>query len=217
VAKVVGPLHSSEARGRMAGLIFNTWRGIAYVKAFCAPAQPRSTIQLQIRAWTTMLVRYWQSLSDTYRAQWNDYAVTHPDTDWSGNPKRLTGANWFVRCSLHLLQQGIALVETAPIVPAPDAPTDFAAANGILQSIITWTATAGTNMAIDIYHLGPISQGIAPKITRARHLAYEDGETATFTATGLVVGRHWFWARIVSEDDGLASTWVCDYADITAE
>ena len=216
MAKVLNPLHSSEARGRVGGVQWNTWRGTRYAKQQTAPAQPRSSRQLQIRAWCVQLVRMWQSLSAANQTQWTDYATAHPDVDWTNSPKRLTGSNWFVRCGIRLLDMSKAIVPTAPVTVAPDAPAAFAAADGILQSIVTWTPTAGTDLNLDLWHLGPVSKGIQAKIQRSKHKLYTEGEGGTVTCSGLAVGRHWFWARIVDEDNGLASSWVVDYADVTA-
>jgi len=200
----------------MSGLIYNTWRGISTVKAFCSPAQPRSARQLIMRAYATKLVRYWQELEAAERASWNDYAVAHPDTDWTGNPKRLSGLNWFVRCNSRLMDMGITPVDTAPSVAAPAAIVSYQALNGVLSSQQIWELGPGTDLMADIWLLGPHSAGIETKINKAKHNSYTAYEVNDLTITGLSVGRYTFWARIVSEVNGLASTWKSDTADITA-
>lgn len=216
MAKLIGPLHSAEARGRVSGLIYNTWRGIAYAKAFCAAAQPRSQRQLQIRAWSMEFVRTWGRLTQAQRDAWNAYAVAHPEIDWTGNPKRLTGLNWYLRCSVRLADMGAAIQPLPPITAAPGSPAAFVAADGVLQSVLTWTATGGTDMTLDAWIIGPHSAGILAKIERCKHEAYADGETGTETITGLFPGVYTIFARMIDEDNGLASTWVSDRAVITA-
>lgn len=215
MAKVIGPLHSAEARGRMSGLIFNTWRGIATVKAFCSPAQPRSMSQLRIRSWTTQLVRAWGALEYAKILAWNAYAVNHPETDWTGNPKRLTGLNWYVRCNLRLLWLAETLITDPPAVPAPDPPDSFLANDGVGQTITEWTATDPGEVKIDIWFAGPTNHGVQPKIERAHHSTFELGETATVTITGLQPGYYMFFARMIDLATGLASTWVSEGATIT--
>jgi hypothetical protein len=216
MAKVTGPLHSSEARGRMGGIIANTWRGASYVKAKTSPAQPRSKLQLQIRAWTTMLVRAWGELNQSQRDSWNEYATAHPGVDWTGNPKRLTGLNWWVRCNLRSLQMGLSGFVSVPTTAAPDALTNFAAANGVLSSVLTWTATGGTDKRVDIYIVGPHSAGMLAKIERAKHKIFASGETGTETIADLIAGTYTFFVRVLDEDNGLASPWVSDTAVVTA-
>jgi len=216
VAKVIGPLHSAEARGRIAGLIFNTWRGISYVKAFCSPAQPRSQRQLKIRSLAIRLARYWQTLSDANRTAWNDYAATHPSTDWTGNPKRLTGANLFLGLNIRRLELYPSPVETPPIVAPPDPPGNFQLAGGITEITATWTPTAGANFVAQIFLLGPHSAGILAKIERAKLLCYTTGEEGTKVVSDLLPGTYTMWARIMSEDDGQVSTWLSASAVVTA-
>ena len=216
MAKVMNPLGSTEARGRIGGRVYNTWRGISYVKDQSSPAQPRSARQLQIRAWTTMLVRYWgTTLDSTERTLWNDYAVSHPDIDWTGNAKRLSGLNWFVRCNLRLLNASKVMIESPPSVAGPNALVAFAASNGVLSSVLSWTATPGTNLSVEITHLGVVSAGVQPKIERARYLNTVTGESGQTSANNLQAGRHWFYARTIDEATGLASPWVLDSADVT--
>jgi hypothetical protein len=216
MAKVMNPLGSTEARGRIGGLIANTWRGISYLKASSSPAQPRSQRQLQIRAWTAMLVRYWgTTLSATNRGYWNDYAVTHTDIDWTGNAKRLSGLNWFVRCNLRLLDLAKPQIDAPPAIAAPNALALFAAADGADQSILTWTNTADWGDYVDIFIQGPHSKGQQPKIERAKHWAYSQGPAGTYTVTPLGPGHYTFWARVTYQDTGLSSPWVMDSCDVT--
>jgi hypothetical protein len=217
MAKLMSPLASSEARGRIGGLIHNTWRGISYAKSSSSPAQPRSKLQLQMRAWTTMLVRYWgTTLTDAERVFWNDYASTHSKIDWTGNARRLTGLNWFVLCNIGRLRMALTVVTTPPAVAAPNAPAAFAAADGVLQSILTWTSPGGTGITCDVFHLGPVSKGVTPNIQRAKFKDMISAETHTMTCAGLAPGRHWFFARMIDESNGLVSPWVLDSCDITA-
>ena len=216
MAVLLAPQGSAEARGRLGGIVHNTWRGISYAKAKTSPAQPRSKRQLQIRAWTTMLVRYWGStLSDTNREYWNDYATSHLDLSWTGNPKRLSGLNWFVRCNLRIMDLGVPILTAPPVQAAPDAPTHFAAADGALQSVVTWDAFGGTDITVDIYLVGPHSKGLQAKIERASHFAFPGGEEGTITLTPLRVGRYTVFARAIRELEGLTSPWVSDICDIT--
>jgi len=215
MAKVIGPLHSTEARGVIGGLIYNTWRGIRNIKRMTSPAQPRTQRSLQIRAWTIRLVRAWQSLSAGNQGLWNDYAAAHPLIDWTGIAKRITGANWYVALGLRLLDMGKSLVSTPPLTVAPDPPEAFAAANGAGSSVLTWTATAGTDKTLDYWVYGPHSPGLRAKIQRAKHYKYCAGESGTDTFTPGTTGLFTFFARMLDEDNGLSSTWVSDTATIS--
>jgi hypothetical protein len=208
MAKVLNPLHSSEARGRVQGLQFNTWRGTRFVKTNTSPCQPRSARQLTIRSRTAYLTRYWQSLTALNRGYWNAYAVSHPAIDWTGSPKRLTGLNWFVRCNSRLLDIGESIIEAPPEAAAPEAPTTFAATGAAGGITINWDAMAGTDLQIDIWLCGPHSAGVQGKIERATHVAYDVGETPPQNITDLFPGTYTAFGRTIDETTGLTSPWV---------
>jgi len=215
MAKVKAPLFGTEARGRMGGLVYNTWRGINYVKAHTGPAQPRSQKVLQVRAYTAFLVRNWAILSADARLHWNQYAYDHPVLDTMNGTRRLTGANWYVMLNVRLLLLGYLTQSEPPTTAAPESPAVFAAADGVGQSILTWTAMGGTDKLVTIWAVGPHTKGRLAKIQMARTLFWVTGEAGTATVTGLRPGRHTFFVRTVDEDNGLVSTWVSDTADIT--
>ncbi|MCK4298945.1 MAG: hypothetical protein KAX80_05400, partial [Planctomycetes bacterium] len=113
MAKVVGPLHSSEARGSVGSLTYNTWRGISIVKARTGPTIQYSDAQVALRALTANVTAAWQAATDAQRAAWDQYANNHLDIDWTGNPQRITGYNWAVRINVRRQLLG------QPIEPVP--------------------------------------------------------------------------------------------------
>jgi hypothetical protein len=216
MAKLMNPLMSSEARGRVGGTVYNTWRGVRYAKQQTSPAQPRSQLQLQIRAWCTYLVRLWSTIGATPMGHWNDYASANPVIDWTGAPKRLTGLNWYVRCNIRLLQNGFSILTEPPAAAAPSAPVSFAAANGVLSSIVSWTPEAGTDLTTEVWAIGPHTAGQQGKIEQARRITGVAGEQGATSLNDLRPGTYTVFGRVVGELTGLASTWVSDTAVITA-
>jgi hypothetical protein len=210
MAKVTSPLHASEARGRVGGIIYNTHRGLAVVKAKTAGAQPRSQLQLQIRAYAITLARLWQSLSVGERAQWNAYAVSHTEVDWTGNPVRLSGLNWYLRLNTRQMHAANATSDTPPASPAPTAVAAFAAADGVGSSVVTWTSPADADMNVTLYLQGPHSAGAIGSLPRARFRINTNANAATVTLSALPVGFYTVWARMFNTTNGLVSTWVSD-------
>jgi hypothetical protein len=216
MAKVLNPLNSTEARGRMGGIVYNTSRGLNYVKGQTAPAQPRSQKQLSIRAWGSYLVRQWATITATERLHWNNYAASHTETDGMGMTKRLTGLNWYVRCNIRLLQNGFAIKTEPPATAAPDPLANLTAGDGILSSAVLWTATGGTDKTVELFVVGPHSQGRQAKIEMAKRTRVIEGESGGATIYNLTPGRYTVFARSLDEDNGLVSAWVSDTADVTA-
>lgn len=216
MAKVISPLHSAEARGKVEGIIYNTWRGMNTVKTFKSPAQPRTKLQLLHRAYCVQMARAWGELSDLQRAGWNDYADNHPDIDWTGSPKRLSGFNWYVRCNTRILRLAGTPIDDPPVENAPPPLGAFAAGDGVLQSILTWTFADGADNRFWIYGVGPLSQGVQAKREKAVIIGAGTASMETLTLSGLFVGRYTLWGVVVNLATGLVSTYVSDTADITA-
>lgn len=216
VPKLVNPLMSTEARGKLGGVVYNTWRGTRYAKIQSSPAQPRSSEQLQIRAILSLLSRSWQSLTAAQRQAWSDYAETHTETDWTNTPKRITGLNWYIRLNTRLMLNGWTTIATPPSEPAPPAPTNLEATGGIGQIEITWDNYAGTGTSVEIWLDGPHSAGRSGSIIRAKKTSLAAGETGTDTITGLRPGTYTVYARAIDEARGLVSPWASDTATVTA-
>lgn len=216
MAKVINPLLSIEARGRMAGLVYNTWHGISYVKAHSGPNQPNSAAQLAARARLTTITAEWRQLSQANRDAWSVYADSHPEQDWTGNPLRLTGQNWYVRCSIQLHRMGESSVATPPAVAAPDPVVGFSIEKTVNDLTQTFTSPVdGTDM-IDTFLLGPISTGVDPKYEHAINVRMlnTDVQQPDIIYATVPSGRYRGWAKIVATATGLTSTKVSKIVDI---
>jgi len=209
MAKVAGPLHSTNAVGRFAGShVYNQWRGIQYCKKLTAPAQPQTARQLLIRGFLAQLSIAWGTLTAAQRAGWQTWADQHQPNDPQFNrPIPWSGMNAYVALNTLLLDLGETAVATAPVVAGPDPPAAFAAVEAIGDVTITWTATAGTNMACDIWKVSFLSPARNPNVQLFKHLDFADGETGTYTDTAPGAGTHHYLGRIISEDDGQSSTY----------
>jgi hypothetical protein len=206
---------SSEARGRVGGLVYNTWRGARTVKVKTAPAQPRSARQLVIRAFCTTIARRWKILTAPQREGWTTYATAHPATDWTGSPKRATGINWFVALSVRLLDQAKTVVDTAPITDAPANVAALVCTGASGQISCAFTPAGGTATTIDLWTHGPRSAGVVSTIVKAKHRIYGPAETSPLVIPTLPAGLYTVYARMIDEVTGLASQWVSATATVT--
>lgn len=215
MAKVTGPLQSNEARGGIGALVFNTWRGISTVKMMKSPAQPRTARQLAVRAFLTTCSRAWAGLSAANRATWTTWATDHPVSDWTGQSKRMTGADAYTRHASRLLDQGFAAVATAPVAVAPVSVAGLVITPGAGSMSIAFTAYGGTATQVDIWLYGPHSAGRVGKITKARHNVYAPGETTPKVISTLAAGLYSVFIRAVSETDGQASAFISADTTVT--
>jgi hypothetical protein len=213
MAKCVGPLHSSEARGRMGGLIYNTFRGMATVKAKHACAQPRTQLQLAVRSRAVDLSRSWAS--NAYQSEWNTYAADHPYLDGMGLTIRATGANWYIGLNSRLVSHGNARIEEPPSVAAPITPTSLVATGGSGTLTIGWADPGAADDRIEFWVDGPRSTGRQSSIAKIKYNQIAAGNAADVVISGLLAGRYTVWARSFGAATGLVSTWVLATDDVT--
>jgi len=213
MAKVTGPLFSSEARGRMGGLVYNTWRGVATVKAKIAPCQPRTSLQLNIRALMVNLSRLWAA--NVNQAAWNAYAYAHPVVDGMGNSVRSTGANWFCALGLRLLSIGEPIVALPPAIPAPPPVLGLALTPGASQISADWTSPDIDTTSVEIWFDGPHSAGRNGSLAKAKLKVRVLSNAGPSVSTGLLAGTYTVYARSLRRSNGLVSSYVSAICVVT--
>lgn len=199
MAKVTWPLSSGEARGRVGDLIYNSHRGQSYVKAYALHQSEDSSGQIGSRGITAACTLAWQALTPDQAAVWNHFATEHLLPNWTGQPKRISGYNWFVK--LNWFQQSINGT-TSAIPPTSLADylfhdLDYIRTPGLVN--FTWTAQ---NLPDDYGPLvigcveGPWKSARQPNIKRCGTIrtGYESGGAISFpfTSTGWYSVFLWF-------------------------
>lgn len=211
MVKVVSPLHSSEARGRLGEMVYNTWRGIRVVRSRPASTTQNTPAQLAARAVSASLTAAWQALTGDQRTLWEIYAAGHPETDWTGTPRRLTGYNLFMRLGHNMNACGVSPLSIPPIGTAPNEPVlNYCTYVQETGDIIISYVMDGTleQWYFDVWYYGPHPTTRAIPINYATRLMavptymmaawLQAAETDTVT----------FWARMIDSYTGLTSQWV---------
>ena len=142
MAIVTGPLHSSEARGQIGGktgLVYNTYRGRAYVKANALPTTEFSDLQIATRAIMNAVHARWTALSNADRSNWQDFADENHLCCWTGRLKQLSGWNWFAKVNFKLLQAGADPLSSPPFPITAYILEDLSSVPGIPTTQINWT------------------------------------------------------------------------------
>lgn len=210
MAKVKSPLMSQEARGGINGFVYNTWRGISYVKTNTSPTGQGTPLRLAAQALLVTVSLLWRSITTAQRAAWSAYAAAHPVSDWTGNPKRLTGANWYTKCNINLDRIGQAMIEDPPAAPAPAAPVGLALTKDTTNLQVAWTTPSDAGTYVVTHLQGPHSVGLQGRLEQAKFLAAEvsSGGAAHTILALATYGQYTIFARCVHADTGLASPWV---------
>jgi len=211
MAKLIGPLHSTEARGRVDSLVYNTWRGIRYVKKHTSPSKPLTEAQELHRARVAYVQNIWPTLTDDQRAAWNTYAQQHPVIDWTGVPQRLTGHNWFMSCGIHNAFVSLPPKHWPPDLPPPPGPLWCTARQAGYGLEFEWGPPYPNPyepyLAV-VWRAGPVGLGATPRFEHAAfRLWYPYGDL--YGSEGPDGdGRYAYWIRGISDHTGLVSPWV---------
>ena len=114
MAIVTGPLHSSEARGAVGGIIYNTCRGKSIVRTNRTPTLEYTDSQVATRAIMNGVIAAWAALSDDQRHDWTAFADTHLLPHWTGSDKRISGWNWYAKANFKLSQADLPMISSPP-------------------------------------------------------------------------------------------------------
>lgn len=175
MAVVTGPLHSSEARGSVGSLQYNSWRGRATVRTRSGPAiaDQYTDARNTIRGYAAAATLIWQSMSDTARSAWNEYARSHIDPDWTGSGKRLTGYNWFIRINVRKQIGGYSIQSFPPTTTVTIVLTQLQIHFDGPLCFITWEAQGiweEWNTDIEIWVTKAHSAGANPTVKQAHRI-----------------------------------------------
>jgi hypothetical protein len=218
MAKIVGPLHSIEARGRVGGLVYNTWRGQSVVAAVGTPVIQHSGAQDSARAISTYLAQKWKTLSSARQAAWREKANRSFRSDWSGTPYRLHGEAAYIRANWHR----VAIGEGENDDPYPDnevrimAPVVAVWTSSDIS--VSWDAdyyTYWLGLYVQMAGYVAVSPGRAPDITHKKHMAYTLFHSGVVTYTTFDVGLWYLWLRTFSMGPDYPTPWVATQVTVT--
>lgn len=125
IVKIQAPLVG--IRGKYGGMIFSENGSSAYVKQWCYPTDPRSTLQTPRRNNLATIRFAWNSLTQGQIDDWNYLAAHPPEIDHNslGETILLSGSAWHTRINLRRLQVGDAIDNTAPAIVSVNPPATF--------------------------------------------------------------------------------------------
>jgi hypothetical protein len=219
MAKVTNPLMSNEARGKFAGLVYNTWRGMSTVKVFKAPVKAKTALQLAIMAKMTVISKQWALITAAQRAAWTTYADNHLKTDWTGNPVRTTGANQFSSCAMLASLAGATPTYLAdpPVLPSPISSIATVVGGTRVLSITHTTPTTAIE-SIDVRWRAGDSQGRQRAINEVQHsVMFLSNSAATYTLDAAATpGKATVFHRTVGNTTGLAGPWTKHEVTVSA-
>lgn len=107
----------TTASGSIKGLTFSKNRGGQYIKGRSSPTNPNTAQQQAVRTILADLSNLWvNTLLQSDRNKWKDYADNVPVINRLGDSITLSGLNMYVRSNSPRIQAGLARVDTAPVI-----------------------------------------------------------------------------------------------------
>lgn len=136
----------TQMSGSIGGMTGAHNRGGLYLRARTIPVDTATAFQNQVRTGFTQLVNFWTDvLTASQRASWELYAQNVLVTDSLGDPRQISGQNWYIGANTPRLQANAKLgTELTVVNTAPNSfnrgeqpeytISDFSAATGIAIS-----------------------------------------------------------------------------------
>lgn len=111
------PLLGAELSGSIGGITASHNKGGAYFRNRVVPTNPATPPQGIVRQLMGNLAARWAGvLSPSLRASWDTYALNVPLLNRLGESVNVTGLNMYQRSNIPREQNGLARVDTAPVI-----------------------------------------------------------------------------------------------------
>jgi len=223
-----GPL-AGQVSGRVGGVVFSRNRGGDYVRNGPSPTNPQTEYQVAVRNALAAASSAWDDLTDDQRMAWRSWANDNPVRNRIGESIRLQGNAAFVALNSRLVQTGSAVVDTPPLVSAPDplltVTGSFDIGAGDFQLAYTATPLAA-GMKLWVVGCLVTSAGINNVKNRLRHFFTSAAaaaspaavESAFGTRFGTPVAGQYAWLRagVLDSTNGQLSSMLEDHGIVVS-
>lgn len=175
-----GPI-VSDARKKLAGVVFTKGHSGALVRKKVSPIQPRSQYQTGVRANFTANSKNWSSvLTAAQRTAWNALAATVTRKNKLGQSHTLTGLQLYQELNRNLATIGVSPISTPPSSLPAEAPGTLTLAYTPPTpgpEALTLTPSVYPDSAADaaVYATAPISVGKTFVGARYRFIGFFPG------------------------------------------
>lgn len=170
---VINPIWG-EMRGSLGGITFSRNRGGQYARLRVKPTDPSSDAQMQMRVAINNVSRLWsQTLTQSERDAWEEYARNNQVPSRLGGWTNLTGHQWFCGLNSRNVRVGNQIILTPPTSNAPSAVTPTVTASEIEQEFTVEFAPAPlpAGHRLMVWWTGWRKIGTNPNLRQARILA----------------------------------------------
>lgn len=183
----------SEARGKVAGMVFSKNRSGSFIRTKATPIQPRTIHTQRLRSNLSAAAKAWQGFSDTVRAEFTAHADEALIRNSLGDKVRISGFNFYIALCRNAFLITSPLPVTYPGSTQPGAVTSFSAACSYVPDkiLLTFAPEIPTTDSWVIYATRPMSLGRKPSSSDFRFIGFmEHTETSPFDITTYYVNKY---------------------------
>lgn len=185
MVKVNAPALSLDASGKLGGaIVFSKWKGRNYVRQLVKPANPKSPMQVSMRAMLKFLSQNWANVGSATQDTWEDYAA------------QLIASNFNAFVSRNQ-QRWRNFLAPSEMDPATDTGTDatigsWAATGGVRQITLSW-AVSSANDGWGIMIFRSTSGTFSESLSNCIAVAYcKTGGSYEYVDTPLDAGTYYY-------------------------
>ena len=167
MAKIMFGSLATDARGKIAGIVYSKNAAGAYVRQKVSPTQSLTTRRGVVRERITNLSKYFSgSLTLAQVVAWNSFAKNNPVSDVFGRTQTLSGIQTFCRLNSTIINVGGVQIDDPP-------------ANLGIVGITTLTATAAAGTPAFSLAFGPSPLGASSRLNVMATQQLPTGRTFT--------------------------------------
>jgi len=189
MVKVNAPAMSLDASGSLAGaIVFSKWKGRNYVRSLVRPSNPKSVLQVAVRAMMKFLAQNWVNVAGNEKTTWDTLAKA----------TSISAFNAYVSENMTNWRQHLApsMVTPATRVGTLATVTAFTATGGYRQAALALTVTVGGTNWGAILHRTLTDVAPLTLATVIGVLYACDANIHNYTDTAVAPGTYYYWYHL---------------------
>lgn len=164
MAKIMFGAIATDARGKVAGIVYSKNRNGPYVRQKVSPTQTPTARRNTVRETMAGLASYFSgTLTSAQVAAWNSFAQNNPVTDIFGRTMLLSGIQTFCRLNGVILNCGGTQIDDPPanlaIDPLTSAVVTATAGAPDVFSVAFAPTPCGANIKLQLFATQPLPSG----------------------------------------------------------
>lgn len=193
MVKTYAPMFSLGASGSIGGAVtFSNWKGRSYARQLVIPANPKSVLQVSVRAMMRFLSQAWASVGSTPKGSWDTRAA-------AGN---VSPFNAYVAQNLQRWREFQAPAQTDPAPETGTLPTATldSAVGGEAHIDVNFTITTLSDVWGVILFRSPTDTFNTSRANTIRVLPVTGTGALVYTDSGLAAGTYYYDARFFTKE-----------------